>query len=67
MAKELSVNKNKLCDDCGPGDIQKWDSVTHFQILLSLEKEFHIAFSVDDVLDIETLGDIIEVVDKHIN
>lgn len=38
-------------DDSGPDTIDKWDSVTHINIMLALEEEFEVSLSDEDVLE----------------
>ncbi len=67
ISRELSIPLSKISNDCGPGDFPKWDSIGHMQIILSLEREFDIEFSIDDVMNIENVGDIIRVMNGYLD
>lgn len=46
-----------------------WDSLGHVNLLMAVEKHFGIALEVVDSIEIETAGDILDVVKryKHLN
>ena len=67
LAKELSVPKDNIMEDSGMGDFSNWDSVGHFKIILALEKQFNIEFSLEDIMSIENVGDIVKVMSKYID
>ena len=45
-----------------PDDIPKWDSLGHATLAYSLEREFNIRFSIDELMALENVRAIIEVV-----
>ncbi len=64
IAKSLNVDQSSLNDDLGPGDITQWDSLAHQALILSLEQEFEVRLDIDEVLDMETVGDIVEILEQ---
>ncbi len=46
-------------------DIADWDSVAHVKLILSLEEEFGIRFSEDEVSSIQTVGELLDAVETH--
>jgi acyl carrier protein len=64
LSKQLSVTTDEILDDDGPGDFQKWDSFGQLEIITELEKEFSIQFSIDDIMTIENVGDIVDKVNR---
>jgi acyl carrier protein len=45
-------------------DIVAWDSLIHITLIAAIEKEFNIKFSFNEVMQFNTVGDIMEVIDK---
>ena len=64
VAKELRVDIDQLSTDIGVGDIPEWDSVANLVLLQAIEVKFVIVLDIDDMLRIETIGDIISVVSE---
>ena len=43
------------------GDIDPWDSLGNFNLLLAIEEHFDIHFAMEDLTEIKSLAQIIEV------
>ena len=48
-------------------DIVDWDSLAQIRLLMTMEQNFEIQFSLDEVEDLQNLGEIIELILKKIN
>ncbi len=46
------------------GDFNEWDSISHLQFLISLEKKFKIKFSVSEMLELKSIKEIIKAIKK---
>jgi acyl carrier protein len=46
-------------------DLADWDSVAHVKLILSLEEEFNIRFTEDEVSSIQTVGELLDAVNVH--
>lgn len=44
------------------GEFVEWDSLAHFDFLLSVEQEFEIRFSVDEMAELKSFADILDVI-----
>lgn len=64
IAKELGVSDGAVNVDTEIGGISEWDSVHNVQILGALETEFGIKFQPEQIMDWETVGDIIQFIDE---
>lgn len=60
----FSVTEDQLTDSAGPGQLAKWDSIGQLRLIMDLEKAFGIQFSVDEVMSINNIGDIVQVISK---
>jgi len=48
-----------ITPDTSRRDIADWDSVAHVKLVLSLEEEFGIRFTEDEVSSVQTVGDLL--------
>lgn len=48
-----------------PETVVKWDSLGHIALVRSIEDRFSIALSMDEMMEIQTVGAIIEVLRRH--
>lgn len=66
IAEALSVDLAKINGDLGPGDIAEWDSLAQQSLILALESKLNVIFDIDEVLDMESVDDIVEIVQKKL-
>jgi acyl carrier protein len=67
IAAILHVNPASLSDSSSPDTIESWDSLQHTQLILALEEEFTIAFTVDEFEALQTVGALVASVEAHAN
>lgn len=67
LSEQFLISKKEIADNIGPGDLPNWDSIGHLQLILKLEQHFNIQLSVDDVMSINNVKDIIRTVSKCIS
>lgn len=60
----LHIKENEIKDELSPLDIPDWDSMNYLLFIAGLESEFSISFSMDEVMNAKTLGDIRAIVDS---
>ncbi len=60
----FDVSPQSYRDDIRRGELQRWDSLGHLELQAALEKEFQIEIPVDEVLTMETVGDVRQTVEK---
>jgi len=58
------LNKNDiiLTDLTTANQVEGWDSLNHMEIITRIESRFHISFSFMDVVNIENVGDLVNLV-----
>ena len=64
-AQQFNIPLNKINEDLSIGSIPEWDSLTHLQLIMALEKKFCTEFNMDELFDVETLGDLIELIESR--
>lgn len=64
IAKFFKVDENLIVNDLMVGDIPQWDSLGHIGLMTHFEKEFNITIDVDQSIEMETVEDIIEILNE---
>lgn len=53
-------------EDMTAEDIEDWDSLTHIQLIETIEKVFGITFTLQEITDLDTVGEFIELTEKKL-
>ncbi len=53
--------------DTSASDIAEWDSLAQITLLMSMEQTFEIQFSLDEVEDLQNVGEIVELILAKVN
>jgi acyl carrier protein len=61
---QFSFPRTKIRDALGPGDLPRWDSIGHMQLVRRLENHFNISFSVFDIMELNSIKDIWSTVNR---
>lgn len=56
----------KLSEDMTADDIEEWDSLSHIQLMVAIEKKFGIKFTAKEVLDWEDVHDCIDSIEAKL-
>ena len=62
VALALGVDVSSLSIDLSKKDISEWDSLGHLKLLLGLEEEFEIQFSMEEAGTLSSLQDIYNLI-----
>jgi acyl carrier protein len=46
-------------------DVERWDSLQHIALIRTLEQSFGIALTMDEMMEIRSVGDIEAVLHRH--
>ncbi len=52
-------------DDMTADDVEDWDSLTHFQMIMEVEQKFNIKFSIDEMEKLANVSDLVTRIEKH--
>lgn len=58
----FKISANEIKDSLTAKDIPGWDSMNYLLFIAELEKQFNISFSMDEVLNAGSLGDIRNII-----
>ncbi|MBQ3885233.1 MAG: acyl carrier protein [Ruminococcus sp.] len=56
----------ELEDNTTADDIEDWDSLTHIDLVVAVEKEFGIKFSMGEVRKMQNVGEMVDIILKRI-
>lgn len=48
----------QLNDQSSPSSVDRWDSINNLTIITDLEEKFNVTFSIDDIFEMQTIGEI---------
>ncbi len=57
----LSIAPSTMCDD-----IEDWDSVAHVKLVLSVEKEFAVRLTTEEVSSIKSVAGFMDAIQRHL-
>lgn len=61
----FKVLETDYSEDLGPGDIQEWDSLGNVRLMQAIETHFGVSFDIMDLIDVETLSDVVLLVERY--
>jgi len=65
VAKVLDVDKNILNDESSPENISSWDSFNGLMMVSELEDNFHVKFTLNEVMAVKKFKDIKDALKRH--
>ncbi|HEY4521855.1 MAG TPA: acyl carrier protein [Candidatus Paceibacterota bacterium] len=65
LSKVLKIDENSITEKTSPDTVDTWDSFNSLMLVSELENEFGVKFTIDEVVKIKNVGDIIEVLRKY--
>ena len=60
--EELEVEDLVLTDETTADDVEEWDSLSHVQLVVALEKGFGIKFTSREILSWDNVGDLVDCI-----
>lgn len=67
LCDQLDIEEDSISMDSNIIDDLKADSLDIVDLIMSMEEEFDISFSDDDIDKFKTVGDIVHYIEKYIN
>ena len=63
---ELETEDLVLNDETTANDVEEWDSLSHVQLVVALEKVFSIKFTSREILSWDNIGDLVDCIGKKL-
>ena len=60
--EELELDDLVLTDETTADDVEEWDSLSHVQLVVAMEKTFCIKFSSREILSWDNVGDLVDCI-----
>ena len=65
VSRVMNIPAGDISEISGPTSIPEWDSFNMYVLLDEIEKEFSIKFSLEETLEMKTVGDFKKKLEKH--
>ena len=66
ILKELNLDDYDMQDYMRADEVPGWDSLSHINVILAVEKEYGVRFKGTEVLRLKSIGDLQKLVDSKI-
>ena len=63
---ELDNDDIVLTDETTADDVEAWDSLSHVQLIVAIEKAFGIKFTSNEILSWNNVGELIDSLEKRL-
>ena len=64
LEENLKLHDLEIKREMQAYDFEGWDSLAHIGIIISLEKEFRLSFSIGEISNVENIGELIDLIKK---
>jgi len=64
MADLLRMDSSQVTDELTMGESDVWDSLKHMELIVTLEDEFNVELSPDDIINMLSVKAIREVLER---
>ncbi|MEK6809182.1 MAG: acyl carrier protein [Nanoarchaeota archaeon] len=65
IARVLNIDEKALDDASSPETISEWDSLNGILLVIELEKNFNVKFTMDEVVAVQKVSDIKDALRRH--
>ena len=65
--EQLENPSIKLTGETTADDIEEWDSLSHIQLVVTIEKAFRIRFTSSEIVGFKNVGELARCIDNKVN
>jgi acyl carrier protein len=67
IADTFNIKENEITPQTNMKEIDSWDSLTHMELIASLEDELGIEFTADEIMEMTNVEKIEKIVGEKVN
>jgi acyl carrier protein len=64
IADALQVAAETVADDSSPATLPQWDSLAHLNLVMALETQFCVKFTLDEIIELRDVATIRQLIQK---
>lgn len=65
IARALGVPAEAIPPTATQGSLEKWDSLGHLSVIMELEAEFGLSFTMDEAIGMRSVANVVELLKKR--
>jgi len=58
------IPEDRISDEAKMSDIPGWDSLSHMNLIVEIEREYEIQLSGDDIAEMQSIPKIVEILNR---
>jgi acyl carrier protein len=62
----FDIEEQSVSLETVPSQVPAWDSVGHLDLASRLEQVFGVSFDVDDLMEMENVGDVVRIINAKL-
>jgi len=62
----LDIANIVLTQTTTSADIEEWDSLSHIQLVVAIEKHFDVKFTSEEILEWQNVGDMVKSIEEKL-
>lgn len=67
VMRDTFDNQNiTITDQMTANDVEEWDSLSHIELIINIETEFKLKLTVNDIINLKNVGDMISMIETKI-
>ncbi|HUU27312.1 MAG TPA: acyl carrier protein [archaeon] len=66
VSRVMSVPVKQLNEQSSIDTLEKWDSMRHMNLIMSLEEEFQVTFNEEEIIEMVSVEIILETLKNHL-
>ena len=66
ISQLMEIPVASISENSSGDDIVKWDSLKHMDLMMTLEEEFEIQFTDEEIVELSDVKSILEAIKEHI-
>jgi len=67
LVKTFKITNDEATMNLSMNNVARWDSITHMDLIVTIENDFHITLSGDDIAEMITFDAIRHIVKTYIS